>query len=188
MTNYASISRRIGAMLIDFLIIGFASLVINQALPIVGPLLLMALYAPIFESSEARATLGKHAMGVQVSDLSGRRITFQAALIRFGMKLVSSSLMFLGHFFAFFTEKHQALHDLVAETVVVYGRSEKPLADAWLEQIRAIFRAANLTSSGGDTAKPKSRVDELERLQALREKGTLTEEEFQREKARILSH
>ena len=186
MTYYASISRRIGAMLIDFLIIGFAGLIIHHALPVVGPLLIMALYAPVFESSEARATPGKHAMGIQVTDLSGRRISFQAALIRFGMKLVSYCLMFAGHFFAFFTGKRQALHDLVAETVVVYGRAEKPLADAWLEQLRGIFRAANLTSSGGPAPAQRSRVDELERLQALREKGTLTEEEFQREKTRIL--
>lgn len=186
MDHYSSILRRAGASFIDVLILAIPSMIMNSIIPVMGPVLVVLLYAPILESSEIRATLGKHLMGIQVTDLSGRRITFQAALIRIGMKFVSSCIMFIGHFFAFFTEKRQALHDLVAETVVVYGRSERAIFDAWSDQLRAIFRAANLTSGESRTERPASTVDQLERLQALREKGALTEEEFQREKAKIL--
>jgi uncharacterized RDD family membrane protein YckC len=181
--NYASIGRRFVAMLLDWGMAGLAAFVLNAAVPIGGALLVLVLYAPIFESSELRATLGKYWMGVQVADLSGGRITFRAALIRTFMRLVSGMLLFMGHLLAFFTERRQALHDLVSDTIVVYGRAERAPVDAWVDQLKAVFRG--VMASAPDPV-GTTRLTELERLHALRMQGALTEEEFQREKARLL--
>jgi uncharacterized RDD family membrane protein YckC len=47
--------------------------------------------------------------------------------------------LFIGHFFAFFTERRQAFHDLVAGTVVLYGRFDQPIVESWVRQIREVF-------------------------------------------------
>jgi uncharacterized RDD family membrane protein YckC len=137
--NYASIFRRFGAMVLDGLIIIIPAWVMAHAIPLLGGVLVLLAYYPLFESSRLRATIGKHLMGIEVTGLSGERLTFRAACLRLLLKLLSMACMFIGHFFAFFTERHQAFHDLIAESVVVYGREEISVADAWVEQLRAVF-------------------------------------------------
>lgn len=179
--NYASISRRFGAVFLDFLILVIPGLIIGSILPVVGGLLLWFLYAPFLESSVIRATIGKKLMGIQVTDINGGRISFRAAMVRALMKLISSCLMFVPHLLAFFTERRQALHDMVAETVVVYGRAEVPVADAWSEMAKEVFNFSSITSNSEG-----ARLSELERLQSLYERGALSKEEFDSEKAKIL--
>jgi uncharacterized RDD family membrane protein YckC len=74
------------------------------------------------ESSGSQATLGKMALGVKVTDLYGRRISFGRALGRFAGKIVSFLILFIGFIMAAFTEKQQALHDLIAGTLVTKVR------------------------------------------------------------------
>jgi uncharacterized RDD family membrane protein YckC len=138
--GYASIGRRFAALLLDGLIMLVPAAVAHIMIPVAGGILIFLCYAPILESSELKATIGKHLMGIQVVSMSNRKIKFRVALIRNVFKIVSASLLFLGHIMAFFTKHRQALHDLVAETVVVYGRSNKPIVDAWLDSARAIWR------------------------------------------------
>lgn len=175
---YASFRRRFLAVLLDTLVLALPAAIAANLIPVLGGVLVWFLYFPVLEASEIRATLGKHLMGIQVVDLQGRRLSFRAALMRNFLKLASSVLLFVGHFFALFTERKQALHDSLADSLVVYGRSERSIPDAWGEAIRSLFGEVK----GAEAA----RLSELERLQALREKGAITEEEFQAEKARIL--
>lgn len=184
--NYASISRRFGAVFLDFLILIIPGLIIGSLLPVVGGLVLWFLYAPFLESSVVRATIGKKLMGIQVTDLNGGRISFRAAMVRALMKLISSCLMLIPHLLVFFTERRQALHDIVAETVVVYGRADVPIVDAWSETAKEVFNfsgSAVAAKSEGEGAK----LTDLERLQSLYERGALSKEEFESEKAKILS-
>lgn len=176
--QYSSISRRIGAVCLDALIMLLPAIFFNHLIPVAGGFIAAILYAPVFESSRIQATLGKQLMGIQVADLSGNRISFKTALIRFFMKFVSSAILFIGHLFAFFTERKQALHDLVADTVVIYGRSERSIFDAWVDQVKSIFGSHSVSDS--------SQADEIERLQDLKDKGVLTEEEFRKAKSRVL--
>jgi len=76
------------------------------------------LYWALLESSPWQATLGKRAMGLRVTDLQGRRISLARASGRFFGKFLSQFL-FLGFLLAGFTEKKQALHDLLAGCLVV---------------------------------------------------------------------
>ncbi|MCM2322825.1 MAG: RDD family protein [Oligoflexia bacterium] len=178
--SYASISRRLLAMLLDALILVIPVAIASQLVPVLGGILIAFLYAPVLESSEARATIGKHLMGIQVADIAGERISFRAACIRYFLKIVSSVLLFIGHALALFTQRRQALHDLAAETIVVYGRLELSLFDAWLAQFKAIVGSRDSGVSKIDT------LGELERLAALRDKGALTDAEFEAAKKRLL--
>jgi uncharacterized RDD family membrane protein YckC len=81
--------------------------------------LIPLVYYPVMECSAAQATLGKMALGVQVTDLRGRRISFPRALVRFLGKSLLSPIFLVGYLMAAFTRKKQALHDMLAGTLVV---------------------------------------------------------------------
>jgi uncharacterized RDD family membrane protein YckC len=77
------------------------------------------LYFPILESSNWQATIGKRAVGIKVIDLDGKRITFPRALGRFFAKIISGLVLYIGFIMAGFTERKQALHDIIAGTLVI---------------------------------------------------------------------
>ena len=77
------------------------------------------LYFSLQESSESQATIGKRALGIIVTDLDGERISFGRATGRYFGKIVSSMIFLVGYIMAGFTEKRQALHDIMANTLVL---------------------------------------------------------------------
>jgi uncharacterized RDD family membrane protein YckC len=77
------------------------------------------LYTALYESSAKQGTLGKQALGIVVTDLNGDRISFARATGRYFASYLSSCILLIGYFMAAFTERKQALHDLIASTLVV---------------------------------------------------------------------
>jgi uncharacterized RDD family membrane protein YckC len=77
------------------------------------------LYYALMESSSWQATLGKKALGLEVTDLEGHRISFGRASGRFFGKIISSMILYIGFMMAGFTDKKQALHDMMAGTLVI---------------------------------------------------------------------
>jgi uncharacterized RDD family membrane protein YckC len=78
------------------------------------------LYFAIMESSERQATFGKSVMSLRVTNYDGQRISFAHATGRFFAKIISGLIPFaIGYIMAGFTEKKQALHDLIAGTLVL---------------------------------------------------------------------
>jgi uncharacterized RDD family membrane protein YckC len=77
------------------------------------------LYHTWMESSRYQATLGKIALGIIVTDLNGARISFARANARFFGKWISGMIMNIGYLMAAFTEKKQALHDILAGCLVI---------------------------------------------------------------------
>jgi uncharacterized RDD family membrane protein YckC len=77
------------------------------------------LYHTMMESSRYQATLGKMALGIIVTDLNGVRISFARANGRFFGKWISGMIMNIGYLMAAFTEKKQALHDILAGCLVI---------------------------------------------------------------------
>ncbi len=77
------------------------------------------LYYALQESSPRMATIGKRAMGLVVTDLEGHQISFARASGRFFGKWISGSIMYVGYIMAAFTEKKQALHDMIANSLVM---------------------------------------------------------------------
>jgi uncharacterized RDD family membrane protein YckC len=82
-------------------------------------LILNWLYFAFFESSSWQATLGKKALGLEVTDLADHRISFGRATGRFFGKILSWATLTIGFIMAGFTEKKQALHDILAGTLVI---------------------------------------------------------------------
>ena len=80
-------------------------------------------YHAAMESSPLQATVGKLLLGVKVTDLHGRRISFVRALGRFAGKIASCLILGIGFDMAAFTENHQALHDMIAGTLVMKVQS-----------------------------------------------------------------
>ncbi len=77
------------------------------------------LYYALFESSARGATPGKMALGIRVTDLSGTRISFGRATGRYFGKMLSSLILMIGYLMAAFTDRKQALHDILAGCLVV---------------------------------------------------------------------
>ncbi len=77
------------------------------------------LYFSLQESSARQATIGKLALGIRVTDSEGRRISFGRATARYFSKFISGLICAIGYVMAGFTQRKQALHDMIANTLVV---------------------------------------------------------------------
>ena len=88
-----------------------------RLLPLALPVLPGWIYSAFMESSFRQATLGKMALGIVVTDLEGRKISFRKAARRYFVKV-----LFFGFVWAGFTAKKQALHDKVVGCLVVVRR------------------------------------------------------------------
>lgn len=123
------------AMAFLFLLGGFGLMMRSNAIgpraAFAGPLFLGIVIAVIFflilkwlyfagmESSARQATLGKMAMSLRVTDREGRRLSFGRATARFIAKIVSALITLgIGYLVAGFTKRKQALHDMMAGTLV----------------------------------------------------------------------
>lgn len=144
--HYAGFWKRLLAIIIDALILGVVQSIIIK--PIVGvpmwsyseyddsgiafsmwsgPLLRVQLISAIIgwiyfasmESSTRQGSVGKIAMNIRVTDMNGNRITFMRATGRYFGKYLSMMILLIGFLMAAFTKKKQALHDVLAETLVV---------------------------------------------------------------------
>ncbi len=77
------------------------------------------LYYALMESSSYGATLGKLALGLRVTDMIGNRMSFGRASGRYFGKIVSGLILNIGYIIAAFTDKKQALHDIMAGCLVI---------------------------------------------------------------------
>ena len=130
MTQYASFGKRFLAALLDGVILGIINILVSFVLGLVlgragsqlGSLvgiLIAWLYYAYQESSDKQATIGKQALKIVVTDLEGKQIDFVKATIRYFSKILSALILLIGYIMAAFTEKKQALHDIIAGTLVL---------------------------------------------------------------------
>jgi uncharacterized RDD family membrane protein YckC len=142
--RYAGFWRRFGAWIIDTIIVVIAA----NAVAIVGVFVLRAmlvssnatrqgiyelafligglagivvpwLYYACFESSARRATPGKLALGLEVITEAGEQLSFGRATGRHFGQYLSGLILYFGYFMAGWTQRKQALHDLMAGCLVV---------------------------------------------------------------------
>jgi len=130
---YGGFWRRALALLIDDLIIVGVALLSSLAVghaqrvapgtphALMGVVVfaLTILYEPAFLSSSLEATPGKRLLDLRVTGLAGERLSFFRALVRFLSKLVSGLTLCVGYAMAAYTARRQALHDMIAGTLVV---------------------------------------------------------------------
>ena len=140
--RYAGFWLRVWAFIIDGILISIATGILSSILGLDSGSLLGGLdegqsafgsgdafslvatwlYSALMESSATQATLGKMALSLKVTDVDGERITFGRATGRHFGKYVSAIILFFGFFMAGWTAKKQALHDMMAGTLVVRER------------------------------------------------------------------
>lgn len=132
--RYAGFWARLGASFIDWGLLSIYCAAIKFMLPWNSmPLLSSIVYSIValgtiltyfagLESSEWQATLGKHLLGLKVTDTEGGRISFWRAVMRYFGKYLSALPLEFGFIMIAFTERKQGLHDFLADTVVVYRK------------------------------------------------------------------
>lgn len=120
--EHAGFWPRTGAFVVDFLLVLPVVMFSQVVMPIFGGLLVWWLYFALFESSNWHATPGKRALGLEVADVNGVHLRFGRASLRFAGKLLSAAPALLGFLLAAWTPHKQALHDLIASTLVLKAR------------------------------------------------------------------
>ncbi len=69
-----------------------------------------------------QATWGKKMLNIKVSNLQGLAPSLSQIVIRNFAKIISTALFFFGYLYSFLNKKHQTLHDIIAETLVIKDR------------------------------------------------------------------
>jgi uncharacterized RDD family membrane protein YckC/Tfp pilus assembly major pilin PilA len=113
---YAGFWKRFVAYILDAVLLAIIYVFIGSYLIL---LLITWLYYALMESSSSQATLGKMALGIKVVDMQGNRISFLRATGRLLGKILSSLILSIGYIMAAFTSRKQALHDLMADCLVI---------------------------------------------------------------------
>lgn len=160
MDNYAGFWRRVGAYLIDAILLGVVTSVLGSVLGMpmgmeamsavmsgdpaaiaaaqaagnTGNLISIIIGVAYFagmESSSYQATLGKKVLGMVVTDLNGHRISLPRAIGRYFGKIVSAVILCIGFIMVAFTQKKQGLHDILAGTLVHVGQPTGGGADTF---------------------------------------------------------
>jgi uncharacterized RDD family membrane protein YckC len=146
--TYAGFWKRFAAVIIDETIVGIATLIIfipmilmvgfsaftrdefepsvEMLIGLLGAYMIFILvavtgkwlYYAMMESMKG-ATIGKMALGIKVTDLNGQRISFGRATGRYFGKILSGLTLCIGYIIAGFSQQKQALHDILAKTLVV---------------------------------------------------------------------
>jgi uncharacterized RDD family membrane protein YckC len=144
---YAGFWLRFVAYILDWILLTVVGVVVNLALGLERPMFgahrsmpgpafnlglvslqsLMGwitgwLYYSLMETSKFQGTLGKMALGLIVTDLSGQPITFGRATGRYFGKIISSLTFSIGYMMAGWTQQKQALHDMMAGCLVLRKR------------------------------------------------------------------
>lgn len=100
--------------------VGYESLkTITKIICFIIGIILNWLYFTLLETSLKQATPGKMALGLIVTDLNGDIISSDKANKRYWCKYLSTMILCIGYIMAGFTQKKQALHDIMAGTLVV---------------------------------------------------------------------
>ncbi len=78
------------------------------------------LYHALMESSSWQATVGKKLLSLRVTDLAGQPVSFGRATGRHFAKLITNLIpLGIGYILAGFTERRQAIHDMIARCLVL---------------------------------------------------------------------
>ena len=141
---YAGFWRRVAAALIDGLLLSLVTVPLSLAFDNDGgavnttasatastlSTVISWLYSSLMESSSKQATVGKMALGIIVTDLQGRRISFGRATGRYFAKILSALILGIGYLMVAFTERKQGLHDMIAGTLVIRGQAPSQVSSA----------------------------------------------------------
>jgi len=140
---YAGFWRRAAACLVDGLLVGIIAQVLGGIIGLVSGIIMATtpdtdigniliilissgtglglgmVYYAWFHSATGMATPGKLLVGIKVVRPDGERITFLRGIGRFFATYISGFILCIGYIMAAFTDRKQALHDMMCDTWVV---------------------------------------------------------------------
>lgn len=103
---------------------------IGQFVGLISPILfLVVLVYFVFFWTFFGFTPGKALLGLQIVRQNGRPLSIGRSLLRFLGYWVSAIPLFLGFFWVLVDRKHEAWHDKIANSHVVYSFKKKPAVD-----------------------------------------------------------
>src|SRR6478752_5931002 len=146
--EYAGFWRRFAASFIDGIIVWFIFSIVTEFITAIGlgrfmspigfsdsgrlfvswggistqtalALVIGMIYFGYQDSSVWQATLGKRTLGIIVTDMPGERISFARAVGRHLASWICDATFLIGYLIQPFTRKRQALHDVIARTLVL---------------------------------------------------------------------
>lgn len=138
---YAGFWKRTAALFLDGIVLAIFSLpiyLISGLISIAGSkelsafthillaVILSATYFTRMESSEKSATYGKRWIGLKTLDTDGQRLSTGNAFARWALHIFSYITLYVGFLIQPFTARKQALHDIIANTIVVESEENKP--------------------------------------------------------------
>jgi uncharacterized RDD family membrane protein YckC len=120
----ASFFQRLGAALIDAIIVGVVVALLEAILGRgLGGLVGLALgigYYGYLEGSPSGQTIGKRALGIRVYDFrAGGPIGTSRGILRYFARILSTIPFLLGYFWMLWDDEKQTWHDKIAGSVVV---------------------------------------------------------------------
>jgi uncharacterized RDD family membrane protein YckC len=139
--EYAGFWVRFAAVLVDGLVLIVPSIIVNvifgKSLGVFMQYVLGWTYA-IYMLNTRQATLGKMAVGLKVTTIDGGMpTTGKLALREILGKILDVVTLGIGYLMIVFTAKKQGLHDMIADTVVVYDPARK--RRGWLVVMGIVF-------------------------------------------------
>ena len=148
--RYAGFWRRFAASLVDGIVLFFPNAILRVLAGLPLPLSLHPLhddqagrslavtgivtliywwYCARFESSRWQGTLGQQLLGLRITDVQGRRISFARATGRYFAQWLSMLLCGLGYLFNLWTSRRQTLHDMVAGCLCMRPGASAPVSE-----------------------------------------------------------
>lgn len=136
-TSYAGFWLRLCASLVDGVVLFIPAFVAGFIIGFTDPpnaeswltlvqflnIVIAWLYWAILESSTWQATIGKRLFNLRVTDVRGGQISFARATGRHFGKIISAVILGMGYVMAAFTDRKQALHDIMADCLVLRTQS-----------------------------------------------------------------
>jgi uncharacterized RDD family membrane protein YckC len=124
----ARFGQRVGAYLIDIVLVNFVVFVLSFLVQAAAGLLLSLAvglgYFAVFEGSGSGQTVGKRLLGIRVVDFeSGTPITYGRAFVRAAGRYLSGLVFLLGYLWMLWDRDAQTWHDKFAATTVVPVKS-----------------------------------------------------------------
>ena len=98
-----------------------APLIIAAILLVIALIVINWLYEALMTSSPRGATLGKMALGLRIVRFDGAQLSFGRATARHFAKYMVTPMvpLAIGYIMAAFTNRKRALHDILADTLVI---------------------------------------------------------------------
>jgi len=123
--QYASFLQRLGAVILDCILVGIVCSIFGQflgqgsALSTLVQIAISVTYFVVLYVQLDGMSVGKKVLGIKVAKLDGTKMDYATAIIRVLGTCVSGFALWIGYFWMLFDDKKQTWHDKLAKTVVV---------------------------------------------------------------------